>query len=137
MGGQARSGEVGADRHLGVVVAERGLVDSEGAQVEGHRLAVLVLVAEGVAQVDEILGHLGVLGAQRLLVDGEGRHVQRHLGGGRARSGEVGRGRARSGKVGRGQARSGELTCRHESPSSLAGATRRLPMGEAGSSMCE
>jgi len=64
---------------LGVLVAQRGLVDGEGAQVEGHGLGVLVLVAEGVAQVDEVLGHLGVLGAQGLLVDGEGRHVQRHL----------------------------------------------------------
>ena len=46
---------------LRVVVAQGLLVDGERAQVDGHRLDMLLLVAEGVAQVDEIRGHLQVL----------------------------------------------------------------------------
>ena len=56
-GGAGRRGEV---REVRGEVARARLVDGQRAQVERHRLRVLVLVAEGVAQVDEVLGHLRV-----------------------------------------------------------------------------
>ena len=69
-----RSGEVWGDP--GRSRRRRHLVDGERAQVERHGLRVLVLVAEGIAEVDQVLGHFGVVGAKSLLINGQGGHVE-------------------------------------------------------------
>ena len=58
-------------RNLGVVVAQRLLVDSQRAEIDRDRLDVLHLVAEGVAEVDQVGGDLRVLRPQSLLEDGQ------------------------------------------------------------------
>ena len=44
--------------HLGVLVAEGLLIDRKRSEVYGHSLDVLLLIAECVAQVDQVRGHL-------------------------------------------------------------------------------
>ena len=44
--------------HLGVLVAEGLLIDRKRSEVDGHGLDVLLLIAECVAQVDQVRGHL-------------------------------------------------------------------------------
>ena len=44
--------------HLGVLVAEGLLIDRKRSEVDRHGLDVLLLIAECVAQVDQVRGHL-------------------------------------------------------------------------------
>ena len=44
--------------HLGMLVAEGLLIDRKRSEVDRHGLDVLLLIAECVAQVDQVRGHL-------------------------------------------------------------------------------
>ena len=68
--------------HAGVVGAEGGLPDAQGALVQGQSFALAAETRTCPAHVAEVYGHVGVVAAESRFPDAEGSLLQRQgLGG--------------------------------------------------------